>query len=41
MLEMEDENQLAPVGPHADNDTEAAGTDLSGRAALAGFWLAQ
>ncbi|MGC9968073.1 MAG: excinuclease ABC subunit UvrC [Syntrophobacteraceae bacterium] len=35
-FEIEDKNQLAPAGPQVDNETESAGADLSGRAALAG-----
>ncbi len=36
MLETEDNNRLAPIGPGVDNEAEAAGAEVSGRAALAG-----
>ena len=36
MLEREDKNRLATVGPHVGSESEAAGGDLSGREALAG-----
>jgi excinuclease ABC subunit C len=35
-FEIEDKNQLGPAAPQVDNEGEAAGADLSGRAALAG-----